>query len=385
MSTNERNAARLPFPAPAEEPRKPAAPAAVPALTSATPDAISLLKALHRRWFLAGALGILLAGIVGTAAWILLPAHFTAFALLQVSSKPTQFGERIINREDFLIYMKTTAARLKSRDVLMRHLEPGSGAHLGLIKKFPDTLSTLTWMEEYLKIEIQDSSELLTVSLTGEDPNDLQTIVNHMVKSFMTIIGNEDKSRNKDRLEKSKFLYESAKEKLAEKVIQKDALLKSQEVKDPWAMMNLLQNMQMELRQAQGEYANRNLELERKLAQQTNLQAIKKDVAKVITEPTQKELLDFDADLRKDMEQVERLEKIVETLIKEGHRPDEATRRQMEEKLGKSKKKVEERISQARADLHKKARTKYEGELDQVIANLKTDIEPLAEIRGRDA
>src|SRR3954471_15711887 len=57
-----------------------------PALTS-TPDAMSLMKALRRRWFLAGAMGILLAGIVGAAAIVLLPARFTAFALLQVSSK----------------------------------------------------------------------------------------------------------------------------------------------------------------------------------------------------------------------------------------------------------------------------------------------------------
>jgi len=43
-------------------------------------------------------------------------------------------------------------------------------AYNEFIKKHPDTLSTLTWMEEYLKIEIQDNSELLTVSLTGDNP-----------------------------------------------------------------------------------------------------------------------------------------------------------------------------------------------------------------------
>src|SRR5439155_21507525 len=111
---------------------------------------------------------------------------------LQVSSKPTPFMDRVGNRDEFAIVMKTTAARLKSRDVLMRTLSQDQVRHLRLIKKHPDTLSTLTWLEEYLKIEIQDNSELLTVSLTGEEPNDLQTIVNHMVKSFMTIIGNED-------------------------------------------------------------------------------------------------------------------------------------------------------------------------------------------------
>src|SRR5438105_9839676 len=80
-----------------------------PALTS-TPDASSLFKALRRRWFLAGALGLLAAGIVGTAAWMLLPARYTAFALLQVASKPTQFTQPTGSREDFTIVQKTIAA-----------------------------------------------------------------------------------------------------------------------------------------------------------------------------------------------------------------------------------------------------------------------------------
>src|SRR5438132_738076 len=99
MAAHER---QTPDPTPtAPEPRKPMLPLThaiqPPALTS-TPDASSLLKALRRRWFLAGTLGLLAAGIVGTAAWMLLPARFTAFALLQVSSKPNPLVERQNNR-----------------------------------------------------------------------------------------------------------------------------------------------------------------------------------------------------------------------------------------------------------------------------------------------
>ena len=179
-----------------------------------TPDAMALLKALRRRWFLAGALGILCAAIVGAAAFVALPARYTAFALLQISSKPNPLVDRINNRDEFTIVMKTTAARLKSRDVLMRSLSQDAVRNLSIIKRHPDTLSTLTWMEESLKIEIQDNSELLTVALTGDEPGDLQVIVNNMVKSFMNIVGNEEKGRRRERLDKAKLLYEAAKEKL---------------------------------------------------------------------------------------------------------------------------------------------------------------------------
>lgn len=384
MATNPRNGSD---PAHPGKPN-PGPSSAMPPVLSATPDALALWKALRRRWLAAVCLGVLVAGIAGAGAWVLLPAKFTAFALLQVSSKPAAFTERVGNREEFTIVMKTTAARLKSRDVLMRTLSQDQVRHLRLIKKHPDTLSTLTWMEEVLKIEIQDNSELLTVSLTGEEPGDLQAIVNSMVKSFMTIVGNEDKGRRKDRLEKTKFLYENAKEKLTEKVNAKDALLKNSGVKDPWAMMNLLQNTQTELRQSQADFSRHRLELERKAAQMANLQAAKKNLDKMApNDVPQKELLDFDPGMRKDIDQVERMEKFIERMLKEGHRPDDSLLLLTRADLDKAKKKVDDRAAQIRSALMQKTRGKLASDLDTALANLQTEVTPLekfvAETRDR--
>ena len=389
MATQDRNA--LETTPPAREPRKLApitvSPMQPPALT-ATPDAMSLLKSLRRRWFLAGALGFLVAGIVGAAAFLLLPARFTAFQLLQVSSKTAAYMPQGAPREDFMIVIKTTAARLKSRDVLMRTLSQEQVRHLGLIKKHPDTLSTLTWLEEYLKIEVQENSELLTVSLTGDEPNDLQTIVNNMVKSFMTIIGNEDRRRGKDRLDKTKFLYEAAKEKLAEKMNAKDNLLKSSGVKDPLAMMNLLQNMQGELRQAQTDSSHYRFDLERKSGQLANLQAAKKGLEKLTgQEISVKDIQDYDLNVRKELDQVERLEKFVERLIKEGHPPGDATLRQAKADLETTKRRADERVNTVKDQFVQKIRKTKEAECEAQLANLETEVAPLkkfvAETRDR--
>src|SRR5215468_9941813 len=67
-----------------------------PALSS-TPDVMSLLKALKRRWLMAGALGVLAAAVAGAAVYVLMPARFTAFALMQVSSKADPLTERAMN------------------------------------------------------------------------------------------------------------------------------------------------------------------------------------------------------------------------------------------------------------------------------------------------
>lgn len=353
-----------------------------------TPDAMSLFKALRRRWFLAGAVGILAAGVVGVTAWLLFPARYTAFALMQVSSKSNPLTDRQSNRDEFAITMKTTAARLKSRDVLMRTLSQDQVRHLSLVKKHPDTLSTLTWIEEYLKIETQENSELLTVSLTGDEPGDLQTIVNNMVKSFMTIVGNEEKGRRKDRFEKAKFLYEAAKEKLAEKINAKENLLKSQGVKDPWAMMNLLTNIQAELRQAQADGSRYRFDLERKTAQYANVQTARKALEKLsIKDIPMKDSLDFDPSLRKDLDHAERLEKYVERMVAAGYLPTEFTLQQAKSEYDAAKKRADERMAQVKNELLQKAKQKQEGDLDAGQANLQTEIVPLekfvAETRDR--
>lgn len=366
------------------ESRKPApvAPAAQPAALSSTPDAMALLRALQRRWFLAGALGVLLACSIGATAYFLLPSRYTAFALLQVSSKPNPLVERANNRDEFTIVMKTTAARLKSRDVLMRTLSQDPVRHLGLVKKHPDTLSTLTWLEEYLKIDIQDSSELLTVSLSGEEPEDLKVIVNNMVKSFMTIVGNEDKNRRKERLDKTKFLYEAGKEKLAEKLNAKDNLLKTQGVKDPWAMMNQLTNLQAELRQSQADGSRFRFDLERKAAQLAHLHATKKNLEKLITDVPVKDLLDHDLSLRKELDLAERLEKYIERMVKEGHPPTDAALRQAKLDLEKQRKKTGDRAAQAKTEILQKMRAKHEAEIDSQIVGLQTEVGPLEKFVG---
>ena len=74
---------------PAIEPRRivPVMPAPSPPALSSSPDATALLKALRRRWLMAGALGFLAAILALVATWYLFPAKYLSSILLQVSSK----------------------------------------------------------------------------------------------------------------------------------------------------------------------------------------------------------------------------------------------------------------------------------------------------------
>ena len=134
------------------------------------------------------------AALVGGAAWLLIPQKYVAYATLQVAFAQDTPTGRSSYRNDFPIYLKTQVARIKSRDVLLKALARDEVRNLNVIRSYPDTLSVLTWLEEYLKVDYQDSNELLTVSLPGEEPEELVVIVGAITNSYLEIINSRENS-----------------------------------------------------------------------------------------------------------------------------------------------------------------------------------------------
>lgn len=353
-------------------------PALPPPGLSAGPDASSLLKALRRRWFLAGGAGAALAGIALVALWLLLPAKYQAFSLLQVSANRTSLGWGGEGRNDFPTYMKTQAGRIKSRDVLMKALNQDQVRSLRIIKNQSDTLTTLAWLEDNLKVDFQDGSELLTISLMGEEPGELVVIVNALTKSYLNIIGGQEKAVRKDRVDKMRMLYEANKEKLGEKVAARDALAKGQGGKDALAMAHKQATLTNQLQRAQELHQQIQFELEKKLIQLANLQASRK---KLDNQPapdfTAHEIQESDQLLKQDLADFAKLNKFVERMVAEGHPPTEGTLVQTQRKLDKLKKKIEDRTGELREEYTGRHRKKQEADLVAAIAGLQIDIAPL--------
>ena len=139
-----------------------------PALASA-PDLGALLKALKRRWLTALGLGLMLAGAIGSAAWMLLTPKFTAFAQVHVLAGPDEVvggmkdaggGE---NRTGFVTYLKTQVTQLQSRFVFERALNRDEVKRLNLDRKHPNLVH---WLEQELKVETQPDSEYIKLMLS---------------------------------------------------------------------------------------------------------------------------------------------------------------------------------------------------------------------------
>src|SRR5207245_2982474 len=188
----------------------------LPPALAAGPDAKALLQALGRRWLTAASIGILLATAAGLAAWSLLAPKYTAFAQLHVNSTPPWlvFRNPDEGRGEFLTYQKTQAARIRGRFVLNAALNRDEVKKLRLVQEQSEPI---TWLEDELKVEAQEGSEIITLALSGPYPGELVTLVNAVTQSYLQEIVNVERKRRSDRLVELEDIYIKSNEKLRRK------------------------------------------------------------------------------------------------------------------------------------------------------------------------
>ena len=154
-----------------------------PALSSA-PTAGDLLRALRRRWMTALALGGTLAAIAGVAVWYLMTPKYTAFAYIRVLSVPPN----ILIQEDkgggssFQTYLRAQASQFKSRNVIQAALKRDEMRRLNLEADHTDPV---LYIEEELKVDIQEGSEFMTPKMACNDPTEATTIVKALTAAYM--------------------------------------------------------------------------------------------------------------------------------------------------------------------------------------------------------
>lgn len=346
---------------------------------SSGPDAKALWKGLCRRWPLVLIVGSATAALSFGLVWVLLPERYKAFSLLQVSSsKPSLALEGTESRSDFQTYLKTQAARIKSRDVLMKALNTDAVRNLHLVQKHPDTLSTLAWLEENLKVEMQDGSEIMELVLFGGDPNELTVLVNAMIKSYLSIIGGQEKSQKKDRVAKMKMLYEQAKEKLGEKVSAREAILSGHGAKDAAAMLSKQQTMMGQLTRARDRHQQVLFELMRQdLQMQAVLAGKKKAEAFTLPDTALKDIQETDPILRQDIALLKSVEKLLDRLEQEGHPPTDFTVRQKKGSANKLRNDIATRAKELLVEHEKRIKTRAEEEYRVALEALNINMLPL--------
>ncbi len=149
----------------------------------------------------------LAACLAASAAYVLVPrAKYTATATLHVSTKPKRIMFDPQEREtDFRTYQKTQVNLLKNRKVLSHALTNPEVAGLATIREQVDPEE---WLDLNLKADFPGGSEVLQVALSGDLADDLAKIVNSVVKSYMTVIVEEERRERIARLDALRLLRE---------------------------------------------------------------------------------------------------------------------------------------------------------------------------------
>jgi capsular exopolysaccharide synthesis family protein len=188
----------------AEGATEPEPPAQLPAL-SLTPDLPAFARSLRRCWLLALGAGLALAAAVGPAVWWFMPdAKYTAEGTVIIRMNPPIVSNPFRgNPGDPKTYQKTQLAMLQDRSVLAHALASPKAVGLPSIERMRrGNVDPEEWLAENLKADYSGGSEILKVSLSGDDPRDLATIVNAVVESYMVLVVAAERKERQDRLNK---------------------------------------------------------------------------------------------------------------------------------------------------------------------------------------
>jgi capsular exopolysaccharide synthesis family protein len=207
-----------------------------------TPDAVSLLKALRHRWVLALSLSLLVAVVAAAAAWYLFPQAkptYRAYALLRVAQVAQRmvFPTNIEDKVEYPVYRQTQAELLRSRYVLRAGLKEYDRIREELLKKDPETGAKLPSLqdddpakekekkeqvvhrlESELKAEFLSGSEIMSVSLTGDNPEEVRALVDAVKAAYLTEVVDREYNEKKKQGQELETLYNQCQQRLLNRV-----------------------------------------------------------------------------------------------------------------------------------------------------------------------
>lgn len=174
-----------------------------------------LLLAWKRRWKQALLIAIPVAILVTAAAWVAVPAYYTAFVLLKVAStEPRLVFRKAETEQNFDTYRQTQMAMIQSRFVLNAALRRSGISDLETIrtKAFP-----LEWLEQNITVGTYNSPEILRIALAGGNPEDITKIVNAVKDAYLDEVVLADRKQRISRLNELERIHSETEEKVRQK------------------------------------------------------------------------------------------------------------------------------------------------------------------------
>lgn len=156
------------------------------------------MHALRRRRMAAGSVGLIIGGILATAAWLGVTRQHTATAVLRVSAGQSNILDLGSNREasSFEIYKRTQRQLLRSPSVLQAVLEQKSVAGLPLIAQ---QLDPLTWLQNIVTVTFPDDAEIMNISVRCEDQKTAEALADTIVVVYLRDVVQVEQTQKQNR------------------------------------------------------------------------------------------------------------------------------------------------------------------------------------------
>lgn len=162
-----------------------------------TPTPQGLWNAFRRRWVLGTFIGGLVAAAVAVGVWMALPGgKHEARALIQLRPKSVSFVSK--TQEDFAEYRNRQRFLLKTRDLITSVLKDPAVSSLDSVKQAEDPVAMI---EEQLKVTVA-TDDVLQVTMTGNQLDDMKVIVQHLVQRYIDDTTAFDRRTLEDQIKK---------------------------------------------------------------------------------------------------------------------------------------------------------------------------------------
>lgn len=222
---------------------------------------IAVLHALRRRWKSAVFLAVPAAAVAAAAVWFLVPATYTAYAVLGIdASEPKLVFDTAESKPDFSTYRQRQIGHITSHFVLNAALrKPGVGDSATLREQpYP-----IDWLETNLEVGTHRSPEFLKIALTGTRPAELAAIVNAVKDAYLEEVVHAERNARMAKLANLERIFEETDEKVRLKQSRVDKLARQLGSGDSKAL-SIRQQMSLEyFAQLQREYSRVRFDLMR--------------------------------------------------------------------------------------------------------------------------
>jgi capsular exopolysaccharide synthesis family protein len=174
-----------------------------------------LLRGLWQHLMTAIVLGAIVGGSGAVAAWYFVPAPYEAKALIQVKSEaPKLVFTTADNLRHDQNYVRTQMQLIVSDIVVRNALAKPGIADLDLFKSVDNPR---VYLKSHLRAANTRSPELIELTLTGEDPRGLATMVNAVCQSYREEILNVESNHRVMRLSNLKQILQEREEEIRRK------------------------------------------------------------------------------------------------------------------------------------------------------------------------